>query len=252
MDFVTRSRDATTGVTRYLVGGEGPPLVHLHSASGVRITPVIEALARTRTVYLPLMPGFDGTAPLPEGAGMRDVAHRTLDFVDEIVGGTTEVVGVSFGAWIACWLVWLEPARVVRLVLESPAGFSPEGSSSLEGDPATFLARAFAHPEKRRPETRTADTVAANRAAAGRYGGGVVRDLELVGLLSSVRVAALIIHGEKDGVVPAEAPRLLHAMLPVSTLHEIGDAAHNVEIDQPEAVIEAIGAFLGLPSGARE
>jgi pimeloyl-ACP methyl ester carboxylesterase len=111
------------------------------------------------------------------------IARCPAEFINSISGEPVDVIGNSFGGWIACWLAVLAPERVNRIVLESPAGFSPDGSGQLEGDPATYLARAFAHPEKRRPETKSPEMIAANRAAAFCYSGGVVRDDELVALL---------------------------------------------------------------------
>ena len=48
---------------RVQVAGEGPPLVFLHNAGGMVWDPFLEEIARTRTVYAPLVPGTSPADP---------------------------------------------------------------------------------------------------------------------------------------------------------------------------------------------
>ena len=50
--------DADGFTIRYLQAGEGAPLVHLHGAGGLRLTPAHELLARRYHVVAFEMPGF--------------------------------------------------------------------------------------------------------------------------------------------------------------------------------------------------
>ena len=47
---------------RYVAAGEGTPLVHLHGAGGLRLTPAHEALSRAYRVIAFEMPGFGNSA----------------------------------------------------------------------------------------------------------------------------------------------------------------------------------------------
>jgi pimeloyl-ACP methyl ester carboxylesterase len=228
----------------YLEGGAGPALVCLHGAGGVRITSALEALAQTRRVYLPIAPGLDGAENVEEVVWMTGLAKHTAVFMEAAIGDPVDVAGHSFGGWIACWLVAQRPDLVSRLILQCPAGFNPRKGEALEGDPATFLSRAFAHPEKRRLETKTPEMIAANRAQAARYSGGIAYDASLVSRLHSITCPTLILHGRKDGVVPSETPLILEKHIPHAKLVHIDDAAHNIEVDQPEVYVGLVDQFL--------
>src|SRR5438132_1080331 len=64
---------------RYLEAGEGVPLVHLHGAGGLRLTPAHELLAHRFRVVAFEMPGF-GDSPVNTGTESRlqDLATPTL------------------------------------------------------------------------------------------------------------------------------------------------------------------------------
>ncbi len=155
-----------------------------------------------------------------------------------------DVIGHSFGGWVAMWLAVDFPEVVDQLVLEAPAGFRIGGAGGLGGSPAELQKRMFAHPEKIPPETRSPDVLAANRAAAGSYAPNDAVDPELSKRLGDVAALTLVLHGTADGVIPVESPRFLKANLPHAHVIYIYDAAHNIEIDQPERFVELVGDFL--------
>ncbi|WFU58324.1 alpha/beta hydrolase [Bradyrhizobium pachyrhizi] len=244
MKFQRKRVDLGHGAAEYLEGGAGPRLLFLHGASGVRITSAVEALARARRIYLPIAPGFDGTEDLDRVVGMADLANHIATFIASTIRGPADVAGHSFGGWIACWLAAQRPDLVCRLILQCPAGLNPRTDEALEGDPATFLSRAFAHPEKRRPETKTPEMIAANRARAARYSGAVRYDASLVSRLDAITCPTLILYGRKDGVVPPETPLILEKHIPRAKIVYIDDAAHNIEVDQPEIYVDLLYQFL--------
>jgi len=55
---------------RYMEAGQGAPLVHLHGAGGLRLTPAHDLLARHFRVVAFEMPGF---GPSPENSWMRSM-----------------------------------------------------------------------------------------------------------------------------------------------------------------------------------
>jgi pimeloyl-ACP methyl ester carboxylesterase len=244
MEFQRKRAHLAGRAVDYFEGGSGPALVCLHGASGVRITPAVETLAQSRRIFLPIAPGFDGAEMVEEATEMAQLAMHMASFAESVVGGRPDIAGQSFGGWVACWLAVQRPDLVARLILQCPAGFNPKTGDPLEGDPATFLRRAFAHPEKRRPETKTPEMIAANRAQATRYSGGIGYDAPLVSRLKEIISPTMILYGDNDGVVPQEAPLLLQGSIPDSVLVYIEDAAHNIEIDQPEKYVELIARFL--------
>ena len=106
---------------RYQEAGEGTPLVHLHGAGGLRLTPAHELLCRHFRVVAFEMPGFGAspqnnrTQSMPELASTMALAITTLGL------HTFNLMGTSFGGKTALWLALQEPTRVLALVLEAPA-----------------------------------------------------------------------------------------------------------------------------------
>ena len=106
----------------------------MHAASGVRETEPLVALARNFRVYAPVVPGFDGTPAHDDVASMEALARLEGEFADEVIGETTDVIGHSFGGWLAAWYTVLHPDKVGQLVLECPAGFRADGAGGLPSD----------------------------------------------------------------------------------------------------------------------
>src|SRR5881392_4056716 len=71
--------------TQLTIGGEGPPLFYLHSASGeTEWMPFHELLAKHFTVYLPAHPGFADSKGLEEVRDIYDYAWHYVDFLQEL------------------------------------------------------------------------------------------------------------------------------------------------------------------------
>src|ERR1700683_4501211 len=106
---------------RYLEAGDGPPLVHLHGAGGLRLNPAHELLARDYRVIAFEMPGFGASA---ENTRTRDQAElaRTMAAAAGGLGlDRFNLWGTSFGGKTALWLAARAPELLTALVLESPA-----------------------------------------------------------------------------------------------------------------------------------
>src|SRR5262245_31896075 len=111
-----------SGELTYFRAGHGPALLYLHPAGGVRRSQVLDGLAKSLTLYIPVIPGFEGTA-FHEGVKTRQtLAALVSEFARRVIGGRTDVMGWSFGGAVALWLALEQPQLVARLVLECPAG----------------------------------------------------------------------------------------------------------------------------------
>jgi pimeloyl-ACP methyl ester carboxylesterase len=175
---------------------------------------------------------------------MRELADLTAQIMKSLFGEPCDVLGHSFGAWVAAWLAVLHPELVDQLVLAAPAGFRPEGVGGLDQEPAVLAAAMYAHPERLPPETKDPQVRAANRKVIDHYHGPEATDEPLAARLDEVRAPTLILLGTRDGVTPPEAGRLLKHRIPTSYLTYVFDAAHVIEVDQPERFVRVVHDFL--------
>jgi pimeloyl-ACP methyl ester carboxylesterase len=223
--------------------GSGRPLVYLHPAGGVRWTAVLERLARTRTLHLPTFPGFDGTETEAQLTSRQGLAHRVGDYIERNVGTACDVMGCSFGGAVALWLALERPRLVDHLVLECPAGLQTI-DPALRKNPHAFYKALFAHPEKIAYEKKPEDIEARNRAMLAHYGAEDGNDAALLESISRVSATTLILHGTEDRIIHAETMRLLKSRLPRAFLVYVWDAAHSIEVDQPERMSAVVESFL--------
>ena len=215
------------------------PLIYLHPAGGVRPTPVLEKLKP----HQPVFPGFDGTATLPGLNSRRGLGKWVGEFIDRQIGQPCDVIGCSFGGAVALWLAIQRPELVDHLVLECPAGLQTI-DAKLRADPAEFRKALFAHPERAASVSKTKEMEAENRRMLTHYGAEDGRDSELIERVAEVKNQTLILHGTEDRIIGRESVQLLRSRLQRSFLVYVWDAAHNIEVDQPERMLGLVGAFL--------
>jgi pimeloyl-ACP methyl ester carboxylesterase len=244
MHFLEQRVDLETGPLHYLKGGDGPPILHMHSSGGPRVSPVTQRLAQRHTIYMPTVPGFNSTSAHPAVASMVDLADLMAEFVRAVNGGPCDVVSESFGGWIALWLAARHPELVEQLVLEAPAGLRTEGTGGLPADPAERLRRLHAVPERAPKETRTAQVLARNQEVRDGHTDGITLDTALEEALGRIKARTLILFGTADEVVPVETARRLKAGIAHSHLSFVYGAAHALEFDQPQRAARLIAAFL--------
>ena len=213
------------------------PLVYLHPAGGVRPTKVLEKLKP----HQPVFPGFDGTR-LEHLTTRKQLGEWVARYIEKI-GEPCDVIGCSFGGAVALWLAIQRPELVDHLVLECPAGLQTI-DPKLRADLAEFRKALFVHPEKAPPVSKTKEVEAENRRRITHYGAEDGLDRELLERVSEIKSQTLILHGTEDRIIGRESMQLLKSRLPKSFLVYVWDAAHNIEVDQPERMLELVEAFL--------
>ena len=237
----------SSGELSYFAVGEGRPIVYLHPAGGVRWTKVLDELAKSFKLYVPVMPGFDGTAVHATVKSMQGLAKLAGEFIDKVIGGASDVVGCSFGGCVALWLAAERPDRVDHLVLECPAVFRPKGARP--GDGEAFRKLLFQHPEKLPPQSKPEEQEAANRKVPLHYRAADDPDSDLLARVGSIDKLTLILHGTADRLITRESVQLLKSRLPHAYLVYVWDAAHAIEVDQPERMLEVLRSFLERSEG---
>jgi pimeloyl-ACP methyl ester carboxylesterase len=225
------------------VRGSGRPLVYLHPASGVRWTSFLEKLSETRTVHMPTFPGFDGTASDETVSTRRGLAQQVGDYVQKEIGAACDVMGCSFGGAVALWLAIERPQCVDHLVLECPGGLQSV-APALRANPHAFYKALFAHPEKVVHARKPDEIEAQNRGMLAHYGAEEGKDPDLIDRLGSVQAMTLILHGTEDRIISAGTMQLLKSRLARAFLVYVWDAAHSIEVDQPERLAAVVQSFL--------
>ena len=233
-----------TGPATYWVAGTGHDVVYLHPAAGMRFSDPLRRLVRRFRVWAPIVPGFDATPAHDEVASMPALADLLAAFIEAGPGRPVDLVGSSLGGWLGAWLAVRRPGLVEHLVLAAPAGFRPAGAPPLSFEPEIMRAQLYAHPERVPPDDKSMEMRNANAEAVARYGAGNSHDPALQERVAEIACQTLILHGTLDVRVPAAGVQMLKKRIPNSQLVYVYDAAHGLELDQPDRVGALIEDFL--------
>ena len=109
---------------RYVEGGSGYPIVHLHGGGDLRLSPAYEVLAQRFRVI-----AFE----IPENrrsASVEDLARSMNAAVTASGIERYSVIGTSFASQVALWMAILRPESVEAIVLSAPV--APERDESFQ------------------------------------------------------------------------------------------------------------------------
>lgn len=235
------------------IAGAGPPLLFLHGGDYVvQNRPFLDRLSARFRVVAPRHPGF-GDTPRPAWLrSVHDIAYLYLDLLDRLDLKDALLVGSSFGGWVALEMAVRSEARLARLVLIDTLGLKFGGREEREiadiyALPADeVVRRTFAAPAGAVPDYTTLDeaellAIARDREATALYGWKpYMHDPALVHWLHRITRPALVLWGERDGIVAPGYGERLAAALPNARFERIAGAAHYPQIEQPEAVAALI------------
>jgi pimeloyl-ACP methyl ester carboxylesterase len=238
-------------------GGDGPPLLFLHGAGGFRPGPAyLDLLGQHRRIIAPSHPGF-GMSGLAEWMDRPDdIAHLYLELLDRLNIDRLDIVGTSFGGWIAVELATMQPQRLRRLVLVAPAGVKTGSRDDLDipdifAMPAdTVQQMLYVDVEKFRadPANMSDDELRImlrNRESLALFAWEpYLHNPKLPHRLHRVACPTLFLRGAHDGLISAEYTVRYAALLPDARIVTLPDAAHVPQLEQPEAFAAAVLSFL--------
>jgi pimeloyl-ACP methyl ester carboxylesterase len=242
------------------IGGEGPPLVYLHSAAGLVWDPFLDRLAEHYTVFAP---AFPGTTP-----GDPDAIHQIDDVWDAVLIyeqalraldlSGAPVIGQSFGGMLAAELAAAYPVLFSQVVLLDPVGLWRDDTpvanwvvappSDLPGllfaDRTGEAAQAmFTLPDD--PDARAAVQAALmwNLRSTGKLC-WPNPDRGLHKRLHRITAPTLLVWGEHDALVPPSYAEEFRTRIHDSRVEIIPKAGHVPQMEQTEATHAAVSAFL--------
>ncbi len=230
---------------RYCEAGQGEPLVCLHGAGGLRLSPAHALLARHHRVIVFEMPGFGQSLANERSQSMADLARTMAQGITHLGLERFNLMGNSFGGVTALWLAIQHPDQVQALVLVAPAAIRPEASAPPRSlSPEERMARLYAHPERQAPAPPPDPAVLEKQQALVQRLIGPPRDEVLERHMTALDLPVLVLFGTEDRMIPSEMGRQYCEKLPNGHLVLVYDAGHAVDADRPEAFVSVVDDFL--------
>jgi len=244
----------------YEVHGSGPVLLltHGYSSTSAMWQGQIAALSEHHKLVLWDMRGH-GQSDYPDDPAAYSEALTVADMtalLDEVGTERAIVGGLSLGGYMSLAFYRAHPQRVrALLIIDTGPGFKKDDARDAWNRRAHDTGERFereglsvlksASPERSSVSHRDASGLA--RAAKGML---TQRDARVIETLPDINVPSLIVVGADDTPFLA-ASDYMAAKIPNAKKVVIPAAGHAVNIDQPQAFIDAVVPFLdGLPRSA--
>jgi pimeloyl-ACP methyl ester carboxylesterase len=246
----------------YQVHGSGPTLLltHGYSSTSTMWNGQIDALSKHHKLVLWDMRGH-GQSDYPEDPAAYSEALTISDMaalLDE-VGATSAIVGgLSLGGYMSLAFYRSHPERVrALLIIDTGPGFKKDDARNAWNKRAHDTGDRFEREglavlqslSRERSSVSHRDASGLARAARGML---TQRDASVMESLPTIKVPALVIVGADDTPFLA-ASDYMAAKIPGAKKVIIPAAGHAVNIDQPQAFVEAVLPFLdGLPRNSEK
>src|SRR5882762_6142165 len=252
------SRDGVN--IHYEVHGSGPPLLltHGYSSTSAMWQGQIAALSNQHKLILWDMRGH-GQSDYPDDAAAYSEALTVGDMaalLDKVGAGSAIVGGLSLGGYMSLAFYRAHPERVrALLIIDTGPGFKKDDAREAWNKRAFETGERFEREglavlqsaSRERSEVSHRDASGLARAARGML---TQRDARVIELLPDIKVPSLIVVGA-DNTPFLAASDYMAAKIPGAKKAVIPAAGHAVNIDQPQAFIDAVLPFLdSLPRSA--
>jgi pimeloyl-ACP methyl ester carboxylesterase len=265
--FEERFVDARGCRLRYLVAGEGEPLLLVHGLGGAAANWVALAplLLPGRRVLVPELPGHGGSSPLPAAPSLNAYADRLALLLEP----RAALIGHSLGGAITLRLAIRRPELVSRLVMAGAAGISSGTRQARYALTMTGLIKPgkriapYRRQVARSPLLKTlvfgrwgaSDPPALRPEIAEAFLSGPARHTDTVSAakalvredsrsdLDRVQCPLMLLWGARDHQLPID-DAFDYARRLRAPLRAIADCGHLLIGERPEACADAIGSFL--------
>ena len=227
--------------------------------------PVLAPLAQRCRVHLIDLPGY---AEAPDDT--RDFTQAAQTMLDFLPTGVT-LCGWSLGSMLALRAASLAPQRIEGLILiggtpsftqridwpyAQPPALLDTFGDALARDAAGTLQRFIALLNQGDAQARPLARAMLKQLPAARLpdtatllaGLGWLRDVDLRAQAPSIGTPTLLIHGERDPLMPLPAAQWLAERLPQARLEIFAGAAHAPFLADPERFATLVGDFCHAPA----
>ena len=259
-----------SGGLTYAQRGQGAPLVFLHGIGGDAACwrPQLEAFSESNRAIAWNMPGYGGSAPLPEMT-FSGLAESLLRLLDRLEVERAHVVGHSMGGMVAQEFAatWPDRLRSLVLVATSAAFGRPDGDWQRD-----FLASRFGPLERGRSMADLAPEIVASLVGEAPDSTGVTQAIRSMAevpeatyraalhcllsfdrrdALAQIEVPTLLLAGERDQTAAVAVMEKMAARIPQARCLVLPRAGHLANLEQPVLFNRALGDFLaGVASEA--
>lgn len=237
----------------YEVHGDGPPLLltHGYSSTAEMWQSQIEALSRHHQLVLWDMRGH-GRSDYPDDPSAYSEALTVADMaalLDKVGAASAIVGGLSLGGYMSLAFYRAHPQRVrALLIIDTGPGFKKDDARDAWNRRAHDTGDRFEREglgvlksfSRERSEASHRDASGLARAARGML---TQRDARVIESLPDIKVPSLVVVGADDAPFLA-ASDYMAAKIPGAKKVVIPAAGHAVNIDQPQAFIDAVLPFL--------
>lgn len=219
-----------------------PPIVLVHglSMSSRYMVPIARQLAANYNVYAPDLPGFGKSARPAYALGIAELADALAAWMDATGLKRAALLGNSFGCQLIVELALRHPQRVMRAILVAPTA-DPQARTALQQSARTLL-DMLREPLSLIP-IALRDYVLAGPRRTWQTLQYILHDA-IEEKLPHVSVPTLVVHGERDIIVPRRWAEEATRLLPLGRLAMIPKAAHAVNYSHPAELARVTRAFL--------
>lgn len=240
-----------------LIAGSGPAVLFLHGGHWLADeTAFIQALAKKARVIAPMHPGFGASGLSEDMTSPDDLSYFYFDLIERLSLDQLTLAGASFGGWIAAEMATKTREGLAGLVLVDALGIRPGAPTDrticdifgtkdeiqaglLYKDPLEGVAnlRAINDDDELRRRLRARDSLA-------WYGWQpYMHNPRLQARLHRIKVPALVLWGDSDGIVTPDYGRTYASAIPGASFELIANAGHMAHVEQPEQASARIAEF---------
>jgi len=250
-------------VPAFEAAGSGPTVLMLHGIGGGRLSfaPQMQALSDRYRMVAWDMPGYGGSAPLPEMT-WGGLADSVLKLMDQLGVEAVDLLGHSMGGMVAQEVAHRHPKRVARLILAGTsaafggpsddfknkffaARLKPLDEGKTPGDIAPELVRAMAGDDPDAAGIAAAvESMRRISPAAYRQALRCLVEFDRRDDLGRISMPTLLVAGEKDRTAPPAGMRRMADRIAGGRYVELAGAGHLMNLERPAAFTAAIAGFL--------
>jgi len=240
-------------------GGRGEPLLVLHDELGYPgWLNWSAALAESRRLIIPMAPGFGITPRLDWVSSVRDLACLYGRLLRESALERMDVLGFSFGGWVAAEMAANSPGQFARMILVAPMGIKPaqgEIRDLFMNSAPEYLRAGIYQPAScaeylklygNPPAPAQIEQWEEARAQIARLAWSpYMHNQSLPFLLKGVRtISTLLIWGAQDAVVPAAVADRYRESINGAQVAVIEECGHRPEIERTQEFVNIVRRFI--------